>query len=122
MLPTVTGLFAIPSEVNLKMFETGKGSYLSFSLIADSGDKKQQYHRYNANMWVPNTEVSKWTDKLKTGNIFLLAGGEWRMKESEGSKYPFPILSIDYNKFKQLKTPLWDNTDDGVQSENPSNS
>ena len=108
MLPEVSGMFAIPSEPQLKITETTKGAYLSFSLVAqDSNDSKQQYHRYFANLWVPADDVSKWKEKLQAGNVFILAGGTWKMRESEQGKFPLPILDINYRKFKLLKNPLW---------------
>jgi hypothetical protein len=107
----VYGLVVVPSEPALKITETNNqkpGAFLSFVLV--SLDDKKIPHRYQANLWVPESEVEEWRSKIEPGNVFHITNGKWQMREYEGGKFPIPQLNLDRYNFKKMKEPMWTET------------
>lgn len=101
----VFGLIVIPSEPQLKITETNKGAYLNFNVV--SIDRKKDVHRYPANMFVPTDQIDEWKEKIVSGNIFLISGGKWSMKDNPDYKYPLPQLVLDRFHTEKLVNPWW---------------
>jgi hypothetical protein len=101
----VFGLAVVPAEPNLQIKETNKGAFFNFTLAAP--DDKKNIHRYNANIFIPENEITDWKNKLVPGNVFFISGARWEMREYEEGKYPIPRLKLDRYHFHKTKEPFW---------------
>jgi len=107
-LPQVHGMFAVSEDTPVKTISVRSGTLLCFTLAAqDNNGSQQQFHKYGASLFVKDEDLDKWKSRVEPGNVFLVQGGEWRMMEKEGYKFPIPSLSLNSFNFKLLKTAWW---------------
>ncbi len=104
----VFGLAVIPQDPQYKEIKTNSGYYLDFNIVSQSRDMGGQlvYHKYRANMWIPDKEVDDWRNKIEPGSVFKFVG-KWSAESREGSKFPINILKLEAKQTTPLKTPLW---------------
>ena len=102
----VSGVVGISGQIPVEKIKGEKGYFFNFIVVSPDPDTRKTTS-YNASMWVPEKEVSKWEEELQGGNVFHLQLGFWAMREYEGGKYPIPKLKINRYAFKRMYTPYW---------------
>ena len=107
-LPQVYGLFSLAEEPAVRAIEVKSGMLLVFTLVAqDRLESNQPIHKYNTSLFVKNEELDKWKQRLESGKVFLVSGGEWRVTQKDDYKFGISQLSLNTFNFKALKTPWW---------------
>lgn len=105
---SVTGFVTIPKDHQLKDIAVGKGVYLDFYVAFPGKDNNGNplFHRYRANMWVPEDTVQNWREQIAPGSVFYIHGGFWSAVEKEGIKYPMNQLKLNHTGFALIKSGL----------------
>lgn len=104
-----SGLVVIPQNNQYKEIKTPAGYYVDFNVISQAKDQAGEtiYHRYRANMWVPEKDIALWREKLVQGTVLKFAGAKWAAEQKEEGKFPMNILKLDSKNIIPLKTPMW---------------
>ena len=104
----VFGLGVTPKDNQYKEIKTNSGFYIDFSVVSQAKNMAGEtvYHRYRANMWVPEKDIEYWREKLEPGTVLKFVG-QWSAEQKEESKFPINVLKLDYKRVIPLKTPMW---------------
>lgn len=104
------GMMVIPSDPQLKVIESGNGSFLNFRGTTQGKKNKEgipEYQYWDCSLYCPLNQVKKWEEDIQPGNVFYVEGAMIESVPILEGKFHKTRVRLDAYKTKKLLTPLW---------------